>query len=155
MINLKQLRTAIIKPVLIQFNLYSESAEELLIGTAIAESVINGEQYLKHISGRSLGIYRMEIATHNWIKEYIKQKRLYKIIDWIDSTGGFNHNRLVYDLYYATLMARLRYLIVPIDLPKKDDVDGMAKYWKKYYNTERGKGTIEGFIKKYLKFNRE
>jgi hypothetical protein len=25
----------------------------------------------------------------------------------------------------------------------------MAHYWKKYYNTEKGKGTVEGFVESY------
>ena len=30
--------------------------------------------------------------------------------------------------------------------PKAGDLEGQAKYWKKYYNSHLGKGTIEHFM---------
>ena len=44
-------------------------------------------------------------------------------------------------------MCRLKYLIVPKKL--ENTVEGMAHYWKKYYNSDFGKGEPEEFIEKY------
>ena len=44
-------------------------------------------------------------------------------------------------------MCRLKYKNVPKKLPKT--VEGMANYWKKYFNSELGKGDPEEFIEKY------
>ena len=44
-------------------------------------------------------------------------------------------------------MARIHYLRVPEKLP--DNLIGYSRYWKKYYNTEQGKGTEEEFVKNY------
>ena len=46
-------------------------------------------------------------------------------------------------------MARIKYWRVPKKLPVENDIEGMAKYWKDYYNTSLGKGTPEKFIKAY------
>ena len=38
-------------------------------------------------------------------------------------------------------------------LPKHDDLDGQAKYWKRVYNTRLGKGTESHFIKANKGYN--
>jgi hypothetical protein len=43
----------------------------------------------------------------------------------------------------------MRYLVVPEALPKEDDIKALASYWKKYYNTIHGKGTVSGAISNY------
>jgi hypothetical protein len=45
---------------------------------------------------------------------------------------------------YACAMARLHYLRVPNPIPY--DLEGIARYWKIFYNTAAGKGTPEKFI---------
>jgi hypothetical protein len=40
-------------------------------------------------------------------------------------------------------MCRVHYLRVKEALPTENDAAGMASYWKRYYNTVLGKGTIE------------
>lgn len=59
---------------------------------------------------------------------------------------------LIGNLYYQCAIARCKYLMSPEPLPAHDDVEGMAKYWKKWYNSEDGKGTAQGFIEKYNKY---
>ena len=44
-------------------------------------------------------------------------------------------------------MCRLKYRRVPKKLEKT--VEGMAHYWKKYFNSDLGKGDPEEFIEKY------
>ena len=43
------------------------------------------------------------------------------------------------------VFCRLHYWRVPKKLP--ETLTQQAKYWKKWYNTEKGAGTIEHFIK--------
>ena len=45
--------------------------------------------------------------------------------------------------FFAAAMCRVHYRRVFESLPKLDDALGMATYWKKYYNTYAGKGTID------------
>jgi len=51
------------------------------------------------------------------------------------------------NIAYAIIMCRLKYRRVPKKLEKT--VEGMAHYWKKYYNSDLGKGDPEEFIEKY------
>ncbi len=51
------------------------------------------------------------------------------------------------NIAYALIMCRLKYRRVPKKLPKT--VEGMAHYWKKYFNSDLGKGDPEEFIEKY------
>jgi hypothetical protein len=54
--------------------------------------------------------------------------------------------RLETDVGYQIAMARILYWRVPYPLPAADDVIGQARYWKDFYNTDNGKGTVEEFI---------
>jgi hypothetical protein len=47
------------------------------------------------------------------------------------------------NLYYAAALCRVHYRRVREALPNEDDAEGMARYWKKYYNTVAGAGTVE------------
>lgn len=60
---------------------------------------------------------------------------------------------IIYNLAYATAMARFHYARVPEKLPHHEDVDGLAKYWKSHYNTHLGKGTVGKFVELYHKFD--
>ena len=44
----------------------------------------------------------------------------------------------------AICMCRFHYRRVPSAIPKTKE--GRAKYWKKYYNTELGKGSVEHYL---------
>ncbi len=57
--------------------------------------------------------------------------------------------RLEADLTYQILMARIHYLRVEDSIPKVDDLEGQARYWKQFYNTPKGKGTVEEYMKNY------
>tara|TARA_R110002096_G_scaffold315227_3_gene509454 strand:- start:6003 stop:6308 length:306 start_codon:yes stop_codon:yes gene_type:complete len=59
---------------------------------------------------------------------------------------------LIGNLYYATAMARVHYYRVPEPIPLSDDIQGLALYWKKYYNTYEGKGTTTEFVHNYKKY---
>lgn len=153
-INSTQLAEFIIRPILKRFDLYSKEAETLLVGTCAAESIIGEDQYIKQVGGPAMGIYQMEKATHDWLVDVITTKRTKyaKLITWVEDTGGFTVERLLYDLYYMTIMARVRYLVVPKRIPM--DLYNIAEYWKQYYNTEAGAGTVDGFIRKFKAYTR-
>lgn len=152
----KQLRELVIEPILKEVNLYSKAAENLLILTYACEGIINNVSHIKQTEGPALGVIQMEPATHKWMRDYIsaRSSRLKKVVEWIINTGGYHEERLVYDLKYAFLMCRMRYLVVPEGLPKADDIKALAAYWKKYYNTIHGKGTVSGAIIKYNSYVR-
>ncbi len=153
MINIDQLKEYIIKPTLSHLKLYSLDAVELLLFTAAAES--KGGTYIHQINGPALGIYQCEPATHDDIwKNYLRYRiDLVNILySKLNVTTPPIASRLIYDMQYATAMCRLHFLRVKEPLPSFEDVEAMYKYYKKHYNTNKGKATKEKSIKAYEAF---
>jgi len=153
MIDNKQLRELIIGPALDALQMYSKEAEEILVFTCASESL--GGTYLKQVKGPALGIYQMEPATYidiweNYIKYSSSLMNLVSI--HFDASRIPNPERMIYDLRFATAMARLHYRRRKEPLPKANDVEGLWQYYKKYYNTPLGKAEKEATIKHYSKF---
>ena len=146
------LKEYIIIPTLDYTGLNSASAVNLLLGTAAQES--NLGEYLHQTNGPALGIYQMEPDTHKDIHNnfLVYKSDLNKKILNLSFPAFSMKNNLIGNLYYATAMTRIHYYRVPEKLPKADDIDGLANYWKKYYNTIRGRGTTKEFIKNFEKY---
>lgn len=147
-IKVEHLRKYIIEPTLKKLGLYSRDAEELLIATAAHESHLG--EYLHQKVGPALGIYQMEPSTHEDIFRnylYYRKSLLVQIINIATYAEDLMGN-----LYYATAMARIHYLRVPEKLPRYNDLEEISSYWKIYYNTSKGKGTIMQFIKDYRQY---
>ena len=150
MLYAKHLRLLVVRPALQQINLWSQDAENLVMGTAAQESRL---QYLHQLgNGPAKGLFQMEPATHNDIWDnYLKYHD-----DWADTLrtmtvtgymGTPDPNEMVWNLMYAAAMCRVFYRRKPGRLPY--DVEGMAAYWKKFYNTHLGAGTEAQFIRNY------
>ena len=151
MLNNKQLREAIIQPALRIINQYSTNAEELLVGVCAHES--KGGTYLKQITGPALGIYQMEPATHSeiWNRAIRAKSDLeQRIFNFMRIQNIPNAQEMVYNLYYATIMARIFFMRFPE--PISDTLEGQAQLWKDRYNTKLGKGTVEQYIADYRAF---
>jgi len=152
--NLRRLIREVLEPK----GLYSPPAEELLILTAAAESL--GGAYLYQTNGPARGIFQMEPATEkDLLSNYIRYKAnfrdsLKQFIQFnADGTWSYRINDpLTYSLEYQVVMARIHYLRDKKPVPMHTDVTGLAKYWKRVYNTHLGKGTVEGATKKYLEY---
>ncbi len=153
MFNCSQFRKLIIEPVLSKLQLYSTAAEEILVFTCAAESL--GGHYLMQVKGPAVGIFQMEPATYTdiWIN-YIRNRNKLSTLLAINfqCTRIPEVERMIWDLNFATVMARIHYLRVKENLPDATDVDGLYEYYKKYYNTVKGKATKDESIKKYQDF---
>ena len=146
--NKKQFRE-LIKNTLKELDLHSRDAVNLLMGTAAQESMFG--TYLKQLgNGPALGVFQMEPAT---FKDIFENYLAYKP-DLLDKVRGFalylDADETVWNLKFTIIMARGHYLRVNEALPV--DLIGYAAYWKKYYNTEKGAGTEQEFIRNYKKF---
>lgn len=126
----------------------SLSAVNLMLGTCAVES--NFGEYLKQINGPALGIYQIEPNTEKDIWEnYLKYHNNFKNIiinDFKIKTYGTYE---VQNFGYQTIIAFLCYYRKNKNFPEHDDIEGLANFWKKYYNTYMGKGKIQDFINKY------
>lgn len=139
----------LIREVLLEVDLHSASAEELLMMTAATESHLG--KYLTQDGGPAAGIFQMEPSTEEDIWDsYLAYRNTLsdKVIDTIGG-GGLSEFDLRANLTYQIIMARLQYLRVKAPLPEATDIPGMAGYWKDHYNTRSGKGTVEKAIESY------
>jgi len=152
MLHIPQLRQFIVRPVLQALNAHSKAAENLLVGTAIQERRL---EYLRQLGdGPARGLYQMEPATHDDIcNNYLAYQSDFRTrIEAFVLTLHDRHDQLIWNLAYATAMCRAHYRRVTEGLPNEADVDGLARYWKRHYNTDRGAGTVAEFKDKYVRY---
>ncbi|MBF0583887.1 MAG: hypothetical protein HQL80_06570 [Magnetococcales bacterium] len=140
----KQLRELVIRPTLQRLELWSEAAEELVLGTAIQES---GLRYLQQLGGGpARGLWQMEKPTHDDIWQNFLHGRAKLGLSILGPYVKPDHARLGWDLAYGCAMCRVHYLRCPTALPNAGDLDAQAVYWKRWYNTPLGKGTAEKYV---------
>ena len=136
----------IIKESLEYINLDSEDARDLIYKTGKAESGYRTLQ--QYGGGPALGFFQMEpnTAIDIW-DNYVMYRPKYR--DKLFSLGfddGTLEFCLLSNIGLQAAFCRLHYRRVPSALPKKDHLEAQAKYWKKYYNSHLGKGTITHFM---------
>lgn len=131
--------------------LKSENAVYLLMGTCAQESLFG--KYRRQLgNGPALGVYQMEPATFNDIvSNFLAYKpKLADSIKKIAKVNDFNAADLINNDVLATCMARVHYLRVTEPIPSS--LGGWSYYWKKYYNTYKGKGNESEFIENFKRF---
>ena len=143
-----QTRSLVIRPALKKLKLWSPSAEELVLGTAIVES---GLTYLKqHGDGPALGLWQVEPATHDDLYTNFlnfRPKLGSKLIE-LRATGLSLNENLATNLMYGAAVCRLCYYRKPDALPEAGDIEGQAAFWKEHYNTIFGAGTVSKYVYK-------
>lgn len=149
----QQFRRNVIREPLMSVALYSQSAENLLFGIAAQESHLG--KFVEQVGGGpALGPYQNERGSFEDAVSFLNENankifygKCKKIVE------GKSIHDLKTDFKLATIIARLYVMRFPEPLPKPDDIDGMAVYWKKYWNTVNGKGTVEQFVENYKRFS--
>jgi len=149
-----QLKKYIIRPALESIEMWSQVAEALIAGTAAQESHL---QYIHQFgAGPALGLFQMEPATHDDIwTNYLqyRQELAASIRKAISYNGGQpSAERMMWDFRYAAIMCRVHYRRVPKPLPDEHDIHGLAAYWKEFFNTPQGAGTVDEFVANYGKW---
>lgn len=132
-----------IRPTLQQLGLWSTAAEQLLLGTALAESGLT--ERVQWGGGPARGLFQMEPATHDdiWANFLRYRSPLATAIRALAGPAATPSAALMeQNDAYACAMARAHYLRVRAALPPAGDQAGMAAYWKAHYNTPGGKGTV-------------
>lgn len=147
----RQFQQDVIQPVLQKMNASNLAAEELLLGTAVQES-LNFKYRRQMGNGPARGFYQMEPATHDDIwQNYLKYKpeKAHLVAFFLSSEDADKHTELEHNDEYATAMARVHYMRVSEALPKQGDIRAQANYWKQYYNTPLGKGKPSEYVEKW------
>ena len=135
-----------IKFALQHLDLDSEDARSLIYRTGKAESGYKTLQ--QYGGGPALGFFQMEPNTaldiwNNYVMYRPKYRDKLYSLGFDDGTLEFC---LLSNIGLQAAFCRLHYRRVPSALPVADDLKGQAKYWKKYYNSDLGKGTIKHFM---------
>lgn len=150
--NALQLRRDIIRPALKTIGYWSQNAENLVAGTAAQESRL---EYVRQLgNGPALGLWQCEPKTHADIwSNFLRYRKHLAVKVWaaagVDEQFPFcpPHDWLIFNLRYAAAICRVHYLRAPGGMPRS--VAGMGALWKSAYNTKRGKGEAEEFVKNY------
>lgn len=154
--NAAQLRSLVIQPTLQYIGLDSREAQNLLLGTLAQESSM--AEYLKQIEGEALSPWMIEKITFEDITgrflNLSRNGRLrQKVMDLTTiKSHGFDFQDIIGNLPLACAIARIKYFMSIEALPAQDDILGMAKYYKKHYNTYEGKATESQFIENYKRY---
>ena len=143
-----QMLALVIRPALEKLSLWSLSAEELVLGTAVVES---GLTYLKqHGDGPALGLWQVEPATHDDLYTNFLNFRPElgsKLIE-LRAAGLSLDENLATNLMYGAAVCRLCYYRKSDALPEAGDIEGQAAFWKEHYNTIFGAGTVSKYVYK-------
>ncbi|XP_068744064.1 uncharacterized protein [Montipora capricornis] len=84
-------------------------------------------------------IGHVETTTQRRLRNYWNEIKAKLGIDWTKTTWADLEKPL-----YSGLAARLYLARIPASIPT--DLPSQAQYWKTYYNTEAGSGTVQKFI---------
>ena len=150
-IYVSDLRELIIKPSLEAIGDYSETAENLLAGTAAQES--DHQCYCDQHEG--LGIYQITAEKHveTWYKYLIQFPELASRVRGFARQQQFlknPHNELISNLSYATVIAWMIYRANGVDTGKPAEVNNLAQLWSTCFNNGTGCArNIEDFIATY------
>ena len=123
----------------------SEDAIELVLETAITES--GRFEYLKQIQGPAVGFTQLEPDTIKdcWDNYIIYRNNLTSFI----LSLGFNPDDMEFSVWSNLALqiafTRIWYYRRPGKIPST--IEERAEYWKKHYNTELGKGTVEHYLR--------
>lgn len=149
----RQLRDLVVLPVLDYmrdisgYNLNTESAVALLLGTAAVESDM-GMYIRQYPAGPARGIYQIEVRSFDDLWEWASNRpALINTVNAFVSKSPWPLSlQICGNLYLATAVSRLYYWRVPDSLPVGRDAEPYGIYWKRFYNTAEGSGTVEKFI---------
>jgi hypothetical protein len=149
MIDASQLRNYVIAPALEHLGMGGLAAENLLLGTAAAESEM-GTWLVQLSGGPARGVFQMEPRTlHdlrvNWLDFHPDLSRL---VDLLLYPHDSPEVQLVTNLAFATAVARCEYRRHPPPIPDANDLLGLGRYYVKWW-CRGGKGTVEKFVSAY------
>ena len=129
------LLSMVIRPALSKINLWSPSAEELVLGTAIVES---GLTYIRQWGdGPALGLWQVEPSTQNDLYTNFLNYRpeLGSQLMELRAPNLSMDENLATNLMYGAAVCRLCYYRKAEALPEAGDIEGQAAFWNQHYNT--------------------
>lgn len=146
-------RELVVRPSQLRLGMWSQEAENIVVGIGLAESRLERLDQSTPGPGPAYGLWQMEKLTHDdlWVTYLPQLPEHVRDALWVmagtpPSRGVPPVTVLQWNLLYASAMCRLKLRRAKPPLPVANDAAGMAAYWKQWYNTPEGKGTIEGAL---------
>jgi hypothetical protein len=126
--------------------IHTQTAEELLLGIAAAESELRHKRQAG--GGLALGYFQIEPATHDDLRfNYLAHRpELRAAVDALVIPALGRDMQIAVNDPYAAAIARLILWRKREPLPQWGRVPDYAAYWKAHYNTAAGKGTVTHFL---------
>lgn len=157
-LDVSQVRLLVVRPALEDLGAWSAGAEALVLGTAAHESA--GFRFLHQLGkGPAVGLFQMEPATYfdhwRWLESRPGLAQALRRMTSADQAGerpAPDPAEMAWNLRLAAAMCRVHYLRQPFAVPEPSDVAGLARVWKRYYNTPAGAGLEGQFIANYRNF---
>ena len=124
----------------------SPEARELIFRTGMAESGYRALE--QHGGGPAVGYFQVEPATiDDTIANYVTYRQEIQTKLW---SLGFDDKdsalRVMGSIPLQVAFCRLKYRRDRYALPPCGNLEAQGKYWKRVYNSYKGKGTVEHFM---------
>ena len=151
--NAETFLTDTLRPVLEDMGMWSPSAEKLLLMTACHES--GGFRTRVQDGGgpaRSFFQIEPESAIDLYDNHLVFRSEKMRALDKFYPKDVCGRDRIkvegeaLINDRYACAVARMIYSRDAAPLPEFEDNENMARYWKRVWNTEAGKGTVDKFL---------
>lgn len=144
--NLADIREFVVRPALLRVGLVSLAREQLVVGTGNTESQYVHLDQTTPGPGPAYGPWQMEKATHDDIWANYLAYQPSALRDALLQMAGTKYtppiDTLHWNLMYGAAMCAVHYRRVREPLPEAGDYEAMAAYWKRWYNTPAGRGTV-------------
>jgi|TARA_R110000824_G_scaffold261868_2_gene450599 hypothetical protein len=149
----KQIKNLIVR-ILEKIDMHSKEAEDLVYRTGKVES---GYRYIRQIRGPARGLFQCEpwvavdicknyLSYRSDLMKKVAKATEVKLSHFTQPTEQNWAFILETNLAAQIAMCRLHYRRIPTKLP--NTVKEQAVYWKKYYNSSAGRGTVEDFLER-------
>ena len=127
----------------------SPAAIRLLAMIAAHES--GGFRYVQQMNnGPAKGLLQMEPVGLEEVQRYLNLRP--EKFREMPEPGALHLDVLIFDAELAIACARVFFMAKPEPLPHPDDINGLAKYAKKHWNTDSGKATWEDYADAYRRY---
>ena len=142
----------IISDTLLKIGMHSHEAVDLIYHVGMAESAY------RHITSPAngnpaLSFWQVEPDTAKDTLDHFVQFRPLLIeklkavgFRWEQRADGLELEfQMKTNMAFAIALCRIKFWRDPAPLPKVGDIEAQAEYWKRIYNSEKGRGTVEHF----------
>lgn len=139
---------------LLDFVPQSENIVLMVYETALAESF--GGLHTKQIKGSAYGAYQIEMATYNCLVSWLERRKIKdQVFAFYDKNSTLEKN-LKNNVPFTTALCIAHYYRYYGDdlATKANNIFNRARMWKERYNTRLGKGTVQGYLKKVVKYGK-